>query len=98
MSEFPEDVDVVSPLPVPEEREVEASLRPRTLTDFVGQPKVREQLELVLESARRRERPPDHILLSGPPGPGQDQPGHDRRGRTGRADPRHQRPGHRAGR
>jgi Holliday junction DNA helicase RuvB len=62
--------DVVSPLPVPDEREVEASLRPRRLADFVGQPKVREQLQLVLQSALRRNRPPDHVLLSGPPGLG----------------------------
>jgi Holliday junction DNA helicase RuvB len=62
--------DLVSPLPVPEEREVEASLRPKRLTEFVGQPKVREQLQLVLESAMRRNRPPDHVLLSGPPGLG----------------------------
>src|SRR3954447_20495032 len=62
--------DVVSPLPVVGERDVEASLRPRRLDEFVGQPKVREQLSLVLESARRRGSPPDHILLSGPPGLG----------------------------
>ena len=69
MSSAAED-DVVSPLPVLAEREVEASLRPRLLTEFVGQPKVREQLQLVLESAMRRSRPPDHVLLSGPPGLG----------------------------
>ncbi|MGI8759952.1 MAG: Holliday junction branch migration DNA helicase RuvB [Jatrophihabitantaceae bacterium] len=62
--------DVVSPLPVVEEREVEASLRPKRLAEFVGQPKVREQLQLVLHSALRRNRPPDHVLLSGPPGLG----------------------------
>jgi holliday junction DNA helicase RuvB len=66
----PADEDLVSPLPVVEERDLEASLRPKRLTEFVGQPKVREQLELVLESARRRDRPPDHVLLSGPPGLG----------------------------
>ncbi len=62
--------DLVDPAPLPEEREVEASLRPKRLTEFVGQPKVREQLQLVLESAMRRSRPPDHVLLSGPPGLG----------------------------
>jgi Holliday junction DNA helicase RuvB len=62
--------DIVSPLPAVDEREVEASLRPRQLSEFVGQPKVREQLELVLASALRRNRPPDHVLLSGPPGLG----------------------------
>ncbi|MGO1167510.1 MAG: AAA family ATPase, partial [Janibacter sp.] len=49
---------------------VEAALRPRRLADFPGQPKVRDQLGLVLEAARRRAAPPDHILLSGPPGLG----------------------------
>jgi Holliday junction DNA helicase RuvB len=62
--------DVVSPLPELDERDVEASLRPKRLTEFVGQAKVREQLSLVLESARQRGRPPDHVLLSGPPGLG----------------------------
>ena len=62
--------DIVNPLPVLAERDVEASLRPKTLGEFVGQAKVREQLQLVLESALRRNRPPDHVLLSGPPGLG----------------------------
>ena len=53
-----------------DERVVEAALRPRTLTEFIGQERVREQLGLVLEAARRRERVPDHVLLSGPPGLG----------------------------
>jgi Holliday junction DNA helicase RuvB len=62
--------DVVSPFPAVDETEVEASLRPKHLTEFVGQPKVREQLQVVLESALLRQRPPDHVLLSGPPGLG----------------------------
>jgi len=61
---------LVSPYADIDDREVESSLRPRRLADFVGQVRVREQLELVLESARRRGRPPDHVLLSGPPGLG----------------------------
>ncbi|HEU5265314.1 MAG TPA: Holliday junction branch migration DNA helicase RuvB, partial [Jatrophihabitans sp.] len=65
-----EPEDLVDPALAPDEREVEASLRPKRLTEFVGQPKVREQLQLVLESALRRNRPPDHVLLSGPPGLG----------------------------
>src|SRR5215216_7690810 len=68
MSDAPEQV--VSALVAPGEREVEVSLRPRSLAEFIGQPRVREQLELLLRSAQRRERPPDHILLSGPPGLG----------------------------
>ncbi|WP_425569173.1 Holliday junction branch migration DNA helicase RuvB [Pseudonocardia xishanensis] len=55
---------------VPEDLDVENSLRPRRLSEFIGQHRVREQLELVLEGARRRGDPPDHILLSGPPGLG----------------------------
>ena len=70
MSEPDVTQDIVSPLPIVEERDVEASLRPKQLSEFPGQPKVREQLELVLESALRRARPPDHVLLSGPPGLG----------------------------
>jgi Holliday junction DNA helicase RuvB len=53
-----------------EERAAEAALRPRRLEEFVGQERVREQVSLVLESARRRGRPPDHVLLSGAPGLG----------------------------
>src|SRR5664280_1589595 len=44
--------------------------RRRQLADFVGQQRVREQVALLLESALRRGRPPDHVLLSGPPGLG----------------------------
>ena len=49
---------------------IEAALRPKRLADFPGQRKVRDQLGLVLEAARRRSAPPDHVLLSGPPGLG----------------------------
>jgi holliday junction DNA helicase RuvB len=53
-----------------DERTVEAALRPRRLSEFTGQARVRDQLSLVLEAARRRGTPPDHVLLSGPPGLG----------------------------
>src|SRR3954463_12032509 len=53
-----------------DERAVEAALRPRSLDEVVGQQRVRDQLGLVLEAARRRRRAPDHVLLSGPPGLG----------------------------
>ena len=61
---------MVSPYAGIDESEIEQTLRPKRLTEFVGQLRVREQLDLVLESARRRGRPPDHVLLSGPPGLG----------------------------
>ncbi|MCA0335872.1 MAG: Holliday junction branch migration DNA helicase RuvB [Actinobacteria bacterium] len=53
-----------------DERLVEAALRPKRLAEFPGQPRVRDQLGLVLEAARRRGSVPDHVLLSGPPGLG----------------------------
>ena len=65
-----EETDLASPYAERDERELEAALRPKRLADFVGQPKVREQLGLVLTSALRRGRPPDHVLLSGAPGLG----------------------------
>ena len=49
---------------------IEGALRPTSLGDFVGQQKVRGQLQLLLEAARLQSRPADHILLSGPPGLG----------------------------
>ncbi len=60
----------VSPGAGDEERGVESARGPLSLADFVGQHRVREQLELVLESALRRGRPPDHVLLAGSPGLG----------------------------
>ncbi|MBO4269784.1 Holliday junction branch migration DNA helicase RuvB [Microbispora triticiradicis] len=62
--------DLVSPEPEGDERAIEAALRPRRLDEFIGQGRVREQLSLVLESALRRNRPPDHVLMSGGPGLG----------------------------
>ena len=53
-----------------DERRAEAALRPRSLSEFPGQTRVCDQLGLVLEAAKRRGRPPDHVLLSGPPGLG----------------------------
>ena len=61
---------VVSPLADADERAIEGALRPKRLTEFVGQARVREQLSLILQSALRRGRPPDHVLLAGPPGLG----------------------------
>jgi Holliday junction DNA helicase RuvB len=61
---------VVSPLAEPDERLIEGALRPKRLGELVGQGRVREQLSLVLEGALGRGKPPDHVLLSGPPGLG----------------------------
>ena len=54
----------------PEERAMEAAMRPKNLDEFVGQKRVREQLSLVLEASKMRGRVADHVLLSGPPGLG----------------------------
>lgn len=53
-----------------EESALEQALRPKTLKDFIGQHRVREQIDVLLTAARHRNSPADHILLSGPPGLG----------------------------
>ena len=53
-----------------EERHIESALRPRSLDEFVGQHRVRQQLDLVLKAAKGRSSTPDHVLFSGPPGLG----------------------------
>jgi Holliday junction DNA helicase RuvB len=62
--------DLVSPDAEGDEQAIESALRPKRLSEFIGQGRVREQLSLVLESAVRRNRPPDHVLMSGSPGLG----------------------------
>ncbi|MBW3592999.1 MAG: Holliday junction branch migration DNA helicase RuvB [Actinobacteria bacterium] len=54
----------------PEDDELERSLRPRRLDDFVGQERVKEQLAIALEAAKARGEALDHVLLAGPPGLG----------------------------
>lgn len=54
----------------PEEISAEQALRPETLRDFVGQQRVKDQVDLLLRAARERGAPADHILFSGPPGLG----------------------------
>ena len=71
-----QDADSVLPpilRPVPEseaELAFEGALRPKSLAEFVGQKKVRGQLQLLLQAAAIQNRTPDHILLAGPPGLG----------------------------
>jgi len=54
----------------PEDDDLERSLRPRRLDDFVGQERVKQQLSIALEAAKGREEALDHVLLAGPPGLG----------------------------
>jgi Holliday junction DNA helicase RuvB len=63
--------DVLQPTPESDaELAYEGALRPQSLAEFVGQHKVRRQLQLLLEAAGLQNRTPDHILLAGPPGLG----------------------------
>jgi len=65
-----EEAALLAVAAAPEEHAAEAALRPRSLTEFIGQDRVREQLGLVLDAARGRAGTADHVLLSGPPGLG----------------------------
>jgi len=60
----------VEPVAAPAEEAEEAGLRPRTLSEFVGQAQLVEHLAIVLQAARRRRQPVDHVLFAGPPGLG----------------------------
>src|SRR5215208_7743691 len=60
----------LAPVVAPEEEELEQSLRPRRLGEFVGQERVKEQLAISLQAAKARDEPLDHVLLVGPPGLG----------------------------
>ncbi len=50
--------------------QIEKALRPQTLSDFTGQPKLRQQLGIYIQAAKQRKEPLDHVLLAGPPGLG----------------------------
>jgi len=62
--------ELLQPAADPAERAEETTLRPRRLADFVGQPRLKEHLEILLGAARRRRQAVDHLLLAGPPGVG----------------------------
>ena len=64
------DERLVAPAIKGEESVLEHALRPSTLGEFIGQHRVREQIDVLLSAARHRKTPADHILLSGPPGLG----------------------------
>jgi Holliday junction DNA helicase RuvB subunit len=60
----------MAPEAVSEDEQFDRTLRPRTLADYVGQEQVRNNLGILLEAARRRGEPVEHVLLCGPPGLG----------------------------
>src|ERR1700686_1836236 len=61
---------LVSPKMSEEEQAIEGSLRPRSLAEYIGQEKIKDNLSILLEAARRRNESVDHVLLYGPPGLG----------------------------
>lgn len=64
------DRQIVSPAQQDEDQQFDLSLRPQSLAEFVGQPKVKEILTIAIEAARGRGEAMDHVLLYGPPGLG----------------------------
>jgi Holliday junction DNA helicase RuvB len=62
--------ELLDPGPGPDESAAEVTLRPRRLSEFVGQSELKAHLGILLEAARRRGQAPDHLLFSGPPGLG----------------------------
>ncbi|MBO1680603.1 Holliday junction branch migration DNA helicase RuvB [Bittarella massiliensis (ex Durand et al. 2017)] len=61
---------LVTPEYTPDEAQLEQNLRPRTLEEYVGQTKAKENLSVFIEAAKKRGEPLDHLLLYGPPGLG----------------------------
>lgn len=61
---------IITPDNTPEDSEIEATLRPQTLNEYIGQDKVKQNLAIYIEAAKRRGEPLDHVLLYGPPGLG----------------------------
>lgn len=64
------EIRATSPDRTIEDHEADQSLRPKSFADFVGQRRVTANLSLALDAAKARREPPDHTLLSGPPGLG----------------------------
>ncbi len=82
------DDRVVTAARVDEDAQYEAGLRPRTLDDYIGQDRVRENLQVSIAAARQRGEALDHVLLYGPPGLGKTTLGVRDRQRARRAGPR----------
>ncbi len=61
---------LLDPLPSDEDRGIAQSIRPRRLSDYIGQEQVKRNLAVFIEAAKRRGEPMDHVLLCGPPGLG----------------------------
>ena len=66
---FDEQAEVTTPSVLPEDSN-EGSLRPRTITEYIGQEKAKDNISVSIDAARMRNEPLDHVLLHGPPGLG----------------------------
>jgi len=62
--------DLLSPVSQAEEQSFELSLRPQTLGQYIGQPKVKENIDISIQAALKRQESLDHVLVYGPPGLG----------------------------
>ena len=69
-SEFDLENRLVAPQEIKDDSDFDFSLRPKTLNEYIGQEKVKENLSIYIEAARNRGEPLDHVLLYGPPGLG----------------------------
>ncbi len=65
-----EESRIITSMPLEQEQDIEVALRPRTLSDYVGQSQVKENLSVFIEAAKLRKDALDHCLLYGPPGLG----------------------------
>jgi Holliday junction DNA helicase RuvB len=79
------DDRIVTAARVDEDAQYEAGLRPRVLDDYIGQDRVRENLQVSIAAARQRDEALDHVLLYGPPGLGKTTLALRRRERARRA-------------
>jgi holliday junction DNA helicase RuvB len=66
----PSRPEITTPEALADDQGAELSLRPQRLAEFIGQPKVKESLQIAIDAARNRREPLDHTLLYGPPGLG----------------------------
>lgn len=62
--------NITTPFPIDSEKDTEKALRPKTFNDFIGQEKLKENLRVFIEAAKRRGESLDHVLFFGPPGLG----------------------------
>ena len=70
MSEITEDNDLISRDPIEGEESIDRMLRPQYLSEYVGQEAVKQQMDIFIEAAKKRQESLDHVLIFGPPGLG----------------------------